>query len=316
MYTKNGVAIMLSKRAEAALIDWAPINERIISARFYSKHIKLTLKHAYAPTNDAEIDIKTEFYEMLDETVRKSHRHDILIVTGDFNANVGTYPNHYDSVMGKHGEGERNENSETLCEFCAMNDLLITGTLFPHKKIHKFIWVSPDGKTKNQIDHALINKKFRTSVRDTRVQRGADVSSDHYLVKTSLKLKLKRPPNTEKSRLRYDVDKLKNKNIREEFCLKLHNRFKLLESVDNDQNTDTIETLSSNLEIAYTDAAKDVFGFRRNKTKPWISQESWTRIHERKEIYKKLIRTKSERLKQRHRDDYKQKDKDVKKQLK
>ncbi|GFS15650.1 craniofacial development protein 2-like [Elysia marginata] len=267
---------MLSKRAEAALIDWAPINERIISARFYSKHIKLTLIHAYAPTNDAEIDIKTEFYEMLDETVRKSHRHDILIVTGDFNAKVGTDPNHYDSVMGKHGEGERNENGERLCEFCAMNDLIITGTLFPHKKIHKLTWVSPDGKTKNQIDHTLINKKFRTSVRDTRVQRGADVSSDHYLVKTSLKLKLKRPPNTEKSRLRYDVDKLKNKNIREEFCLKLQNRFKLLESVDNDQNTDTIETLSSNLEIAYTDSdtAKDVLGFRRNKTKPWISQES------------------------------------------
>ncbi|GFS24597.1 hypothetical protein ElyMa_007007200 [Elysia marginata] len=51
-------------------------------------------------------------------------------------------------------------------------------------------------------------------------------------------------------------------------------------------------------------------------TKPWISQESWTRIHERKEIHKKLIGTKSERLKQRHRGDYKQKDKDVKKQLK
>ncbi|GFR92148.1 craniofacial development protein 2 [Elysia marginata] len=132
------------------------------------------------------IDIKTEFYETLDETVRKSHRHDILIVTGDFNAKVGTDPNHYDSVMGKHGEGERNENSERLFEFCAMNDLIITGTLFPHKKIHKLTWVSPDGKTKNQIDHTLINKKFKTSVRDTRVQRGADVSSDHYLVKTSL----------------------------------------------------------------------------------------------------------------------------------
>ncbi|GFS06814.1 hypothetical protein ElyMa_004714300 [Elysia marginata] len=46
---------------------------------------------------------------MLDETVRKSHRHDILIVTGDFNAKVGTYPKHYDSVMGKHGEDEKKQ---------------------------------------------------------------------------------------------------------------------------------------------------------------------------------------------------------------
>ena len=50
----QGVAIMMAKEATKALIDWSPINERIIKARFYSKFVKLTMIHVHAPTNDAD----------------------------------------------------------------------------------------------------------------------------------------------------------------------------------------------------------------------------------------------------------------------
>ena len=45
------------------------------------------------------------------------------------------------------------------CHFNApnFNELVITGILFPHKNMHKATWVSPDGITRNQIDHVLIN---------------------------------------------------------------------------------------------------------------------------------------------------------------
>ena len=57
----RGVAFMLSKNAIRSLIDWTPVNERIIKARFYSKHIKLTMIHLYAPTEVADDDVKEEF---------------------------------------------------------------------------------------------------------------------------------------------------------------------------------------------------------------------------------------------------------------
>ena len=39
--------------------------------------------------------------------------------------------------MGKFGVGVVNDNGEKLCNFCSANGLVITGTLFPHKEIHK-----------------------------------------------------------------------------------------------------------------------------------------------------------------------------------
>ena len=48
--------------------------------------------------------------------------------------------------------------TERLCEMCNFNELVITGTFFLHKTIHKETWISPDGKTKNQIDHVLGNR--------------------------------------------------------------------------------------------------------------------------------------------------------------
>ena len=103
---REGVCMLMSKHATASLMEWTPISERVIQARFYSKYIKLTLFHIYAPTEDTAEQIKDEFYERLQDVLDSVNEHDMLIVTGDMNAKVGN--NNYESVMGKHGLGQRN----------------------------------------------------------------------------------------------------------------------------------------------------------------------------------------------------------------
>ena len=78
------------------------------------------------------------------------------------------------------------------CDFCSTSGLIRTGTMFPQKDIFKLTYRSPDGRRVNQIDYILANGKMRT-ILDTRVMRGADVYSDHYLVRTRISLRLARP---------------------------------------------------------------------------------------------------------------------------
>jgi hypothetical protein len=62
----------------------------------------------------------------------------------DLNAKVGTNNKNFENTMGRHGLGTMNENGERFAELCSSNKLVIGGTLFPHKGIHKATWESPD----------------------------------------------------------------------------------------------------------------------------------------------------------------------------
>ena len=57
--------------------------------------------------------------------------------------------------------------------------------------------------------------------------RSADVASDHYLVRSTIRLKLKRAPAT-KSYKRFDTHKLQNYAIHRRFTIQLMNRFQAL----------------------------------------------------------------------------------------
>lgn len=61
--------------------------------------------------------------------------------------------------MRKHRLCTRNENGDMFIDFCAQNELIVGGTLFPHKTYHKLTWVSPGGRASNQTDHTVISRK-------------------------------------------------------------------------------------------------------------------------------------------------------------
>ena len=106
---------------------------------------------------------------------------------------------------------------------------VIGGTLFPHRRIHKATWMSPNHSTENQIDHVCISRKFGRSLQDVSVKRGANVASDCHLVVARLKLKLKMNWNGEACQ-RFNITMLKNIDKLEEYRLVLTNRFQFYKS--------------------------------------------------------------------------------------
>ncbi|VDO70641.1 unnamed protein product [Schistosoma curassoni] len=111
---------------------------------------------------------------------------------GDLNTKVGMNDTGYENIMGWHGLGERNENGESFANLCAFNKIVIRSTIFPHKRIHKATWISPDHTTENQIDHIYVSKTFGRAMEDVRTRTGGEIASDHYLVVAKMKLKLKK----------------------------------------------------------------------------------------------------------------------------
>jgi len=115
---------------------------------------------------------------------------------------------------------------------CAFNDLVFGGSIFPHKAIHKATWISPDGRSANQIDHIVIRRKWRRSLKNVRVKRGAHVVSDNCLLLGTLKVKLRAHWDlTKRPHYKCSNQKLKSKEIAETFSCSVKNTYSALESV-------------------------------------------------------------------------------------
>ena len=252
---ENGVGLLLSKEAFKSLLEWEPISERIIKAKFLSKFKNVNIIMCYAPTNTSHEEEKIKFYNQLQDTVNKIPKRDILILMGDMNAKVGKDNTGREREMGTHGLGMMNENGEIFADFCTFNELVIGGSIFPHKNCHKATWVSPDNKTENQIDHITISHNWRSTLQDVRAKRGADVGSDHHLVIGKLKIKLARKDWAKNKRSRFDLNRLHNPQTKLEFQLALTNRFAALDSTETEEN---IGTLRENIQETIITTCKAV----------------------------------------------------------
>ena len=297
----QGVALMLTRTAQKSLKSWEPHGPRIVEAFFKTskKEISLRVVSCYAPTNDADEAIKDDFYNKLDTVIRRKHSNkDILILLGDFNAKVGSNNHGYEQIMGAHGLGTMNNNGEMFSDFCLENNLVLGGTIFPHKEVHKYTWTSPGDRVRNQIDHICISKKFRRSLLDVRTKRGADCSSDHNLVIAKVQLKLKYIPNDNSRREKYNVNKLVNPEIQNSFVLKLSNKFAPLavDEVEEPAEENTVENIWDTIKKGYNEVCKEVLDKKKREEEEWLSVESLNLIEERKEIKKQLCNSNDAQL--------------------
>ena len=109
---RNGVAIMVNKRVRNALLGYNLKNDRMISVHFQGKPFNITVILVYAPTSNAEEAEVEWFYEDLQDLLELTPKKDVLFITGDWNAKVGSQET--PGVTGKFGLGVQNEAGQSL----------------------------------------------------------------------------------------------------------------------------------------------------------------------------------------------------------
>jgi hypothetical protein len=83
----------------------------------------------------------------------------MTILSGDFNAEVGR-EDFFKLTIGNVSSNEIiNDNGVRVVNFATSKNLVVKSTMFPHHNIHKYTWTSSDGRTHNQIDHILIDRR-------------------------------------------------------------------------------------------------------------------------------------------------------------
>lgn len=188
---KLGTGFAIHESIIHIIKDFKDINPRISTLTLKDKNLHIVLINVHATTEEKDEEIKEEFYDTLEE-VFDNIVGNIKIVLGDLNAKIGK-KRIYHNVAGMHSLHEHsNNNGSRLANFASGKGLIIKSTMLPRKDIYKYTWVSPNGRHKNQIDHVLINNRFKNSITNVRTLREADADSDHLLVGIWIRVKFKK----------------------------------------------------------------------------------------------------------------------------
>ena len=100
---------------------------------------------------------------------------------GDFNAKVGREKIFKPTIGNESLHQYSNDNGDRIFNFATLKNLVVKNTMFLRRNIHKYTWTSPDGKTHNQIDHILKDRRRHSNMLDVRSFRGADCNNIWWL---------------------------------------------------------------------------------------------------------------------------------------
>ena len=100
---RNGVAIMVNKKIRNAVLGCNLKSDRMSSVHLKSKPFNTTVIWVYAPTTNAKEAEVEQLFDDLQDLLQPTPKKDVLFITGDWNAKVGSQE--IPGVTGKFGLG-------------------------------------------------------------------------------------------------------------------------------------------------------------------------------------------------------------------
>ena len=150
----GGVGLLIGPRALKTLNSIEKIQPRMMVATF-NGNPRATIVSCYSPTNVSEENEIVTFYDELSSLVRSIPKHNMLVIGGDLNAQIGKNGNNKYSL-----HNTSNRNGQHLTDFMIENRLACLNTNY-QKREGKLWTYTYANNTKAQIDYVLINKKWK-----------------------------------------------------------------------------------------------------------------------------------------------------------
>ena len=149
----GGVGMLIGPQALKSLNSIEKIQPRMIVATL-NENPSATIISCYSPTNVSEETDLIAFYNELSFLVHSILKHNVLVIGGNMNAQIGKNVNHKFSL---HNLSIR--NGEHLIDFTLENTLTCLNAKFRKRK-GKLWTYTYTNNTKAQIVYIFINKKW------------------------------------------------------------------------------------------------------------------------------------------------------------
>ncbi|XP_055375918.1 craniofacial development protein 2-like [Condylostylus longicornis] len=266
-----GTGFVLMNRARHLVIDFKEENPRMCCLRLKGKFFNTSIINVHAQTEDKSDEEKEEFYEELEKIYDNCPKNDIKIIIGDCNAKIG-HKNTYNNQIGQFSMHEQtNDNGKRLIFFAASKNMLIASTMFKHKRIHIVTWKSPDSNTFNQIDHYLIDARHKSSALDVRAFRGANIDSDHYMIRLKLRARISNAKKATSVRQeKFNTNRLKEEEYAKNYERDVSNNLERW----NLSNETNVEEEWNAIKSSIKTAASNILGIKpRERKNEWFDNE-------------------------------------------
>ena len=247
LYATNKTGLLIRKDLNPTI---KKITDRICTAKIQLKDHNLLFISAYAHTlekSEKEPNLREEFYEALEAVIEKAAKRDLLIIGGHFNAKTGSGYKEFPQNMGNFGKGIMNSSGKRLLETCKGQNLLLTNTLFQHKKAHRTTWEAPfrnfitrsgeerRNPVRNQIDYIITRAEHRKNlfVTNARSYGGIWTDTDHKLVMTKFKIEWYKIKNRKEKEVKIELSNFYCEDKKVQYQVEVRNNMEKIEQ----QNT-------------------------------------------------------------------------------
>jgi hypothetical protein len=182
----------------------------------------------------------------------------------------------YKPIIGEHSKHNiSNNNGVRVIDFAAGKNIRICSTYFPLRNTDEETCTSPDGTTRNQTGHIVIDARHATDILHVRSYTGANCNTDNFLVRAKLSQRITamKQKTGEKTKI-YNTDSLKDGEIK----LKYQGGI----SKKPEPSTSNVEEWWERIKTSITKYVEEVIGFRpKQERNTWFDEQCQRKIEDR-----------------------------------